>query len=202
MRGYPWNSASFGECPHAPLPGQLCHLPGNTLQCPAQCQLQQEGPGSTAGSLPPASQSMHLAGGLSCAFQGQPNQHKPSPLPKRGGPAPCPIPLGHEPCPFLWQFWHHWSLLRQFNFLICQKSFFFFFLPPPSCQVLLYAGLVSYVMKGSSHPQSWLGENCARSPARGDQLLPAPAKVLFRHQRTLTKKYVFFLSLSQMHLSG
>jgi len=44
----------------------------------------------------------------------------------------------------------------------------------------------------TTHAQSWPGDSGAGSPARGDQLLPAPAKAFFRHQRKLTRHLAVF----------
>lgn len=136
--GCPWSSAPAGKCPCALLSSQqFCFpVPVNTLGCQAQCQLQQGGSGSTAAF---------------CLQPGDPGtwQESQAVLPDGQTSHPCcqewggpsPSPHGHEPCPLLWQFWHHWPLLRQFNFLKCQKGS-----PSHPWQVQPSAGLVSYVI--------------------------------------------------------
>lgn len=171
--------------PCCPASCAICLPRGTPWGVFAQRQLQQRGPQSAAAL--PASGLVIWAFGrrLGLHFQGQPNRHDPSPLPKRGGSAPSP--LSHEPCPLLWQFWHHWPLLRQFNFLKCQKDFFSFLAGIAFCRF----SELCHPVKVSSHPQSWLGESGASSPAGGDQLLAAPVKAPFRHQRKLRDLIVF-----------
>ena len=185
------------------IPGALPQLASVPVPCcPASCAIclpwgtpwgarlsasfSREGLGVLQPRLPPACRSRRLAGGLGCASRGS----RTSTIPPRcqKGEALLPCPTVTSPA-LSWRFWHRWPLLRQFNFLKCQKDFFF----------PLLAGIAfckfseqCHPVKGSGHPQSWLGESGASSPAGGDQLWPAPAKAFVRHPRKLTKKWNFF----------
>lgn len=187
--GHPWSSAPAGKCPCALLSSQqFCFpVPVNTLGCQAQCQLQQGAGSPAAFCLQPGDPGIWQESQAVLLMAKPAKKGRPYSLTPRSRALPSFVAV--------------LASLASAEAIHLPKMPERF--PPTPLAGVAFCRFseLCHPMKGSSHPQSWLGESLVGSPAGGDELVPAPGKAFFRHPRKLTKKPNLFLSFSEKKFS-